>query len=99
MINAILTGIFNLIISLVNIILSPIDNLITSSLPSLSNAFDNINQIFTIVNNGVGFAISMSGLSDTALDLIVTYWVFVLTVPFTFSSIKLAIKWYNSLKV
>ena len=99
MINASLTGIFNVIIALVNIILAPIDLAIASALPELDQAFSSIGSMFDVVNSVVGFVISASGLSDVAIDLVIAYWVFALTVPFTFSSIKLAIKWYNNLKL
>lgn len=99
MINKILTGVFNIIINTTNLILAPIDAVITSSLPEISSGIDAIGDMFSIVNNGVAFALDMSGLSDTAITLIIAYFVFVLTVPLTFSSVKLALKWYNSLKI
>lgn len=99
MINAILTGIFNVIIVLVNIILAPIDLAIAAALPELDQAFSSIGSMFDVVNSVVGFVISASGLSDVAIDLVIAYWVFALTVPLTFNSIKLAIKWYNNLKI
>lgn len=99
MINKILTGIFNIVINITNSILAPIDAVIASSLPEISSGIDAIGEMFSIVNNGVAFALDMSGLSDTAITLIISYFVFVLTVPLTFSSVKLALKWYNSLKI
>ena len=99
MINAILTGIFNVIIALVNIILAPIDLAIAAALPELDQALSSIGSMFDVVNGVVGFVISASGLSDVAIDLVIAYWVFALTVPLTFNSIKLAIKWYNNLKI
>ena len=44
MINAILKGIFSLVVGLVNLLLSPIDSLISSALPSLQSAFNVIGQ-------------------------------------------------------
>ena len=99
MINANLTGIFNVIIALVNIILAPIDLAIAAALPELDQALSSIGSMFDVVNSVVGFVISASGLSDVAIDLVIAYWVFALTVPLTFNSIKLAIKWYNNLKI
>lgn len=99
MINKILTGVFNIVIGLTNSILAPIDAVINIYLPDLSKGIDAVGDMFSIVNNGVAFALDMSGLSDTAITLIISYFVFVLTVPLTFSSIKLALKWYNSLKI
>lgn len=98
MINALLMGIINLIISLVNVILSPIDNLILSILPDLSNALTSIGNFFNLISNGLGWAISASGLSSETLSLIVIYFTFKLTAPMLFYMIKLALSWYNRLK-
>ena len=98
MINAILSGIINLIISLVNVILLPFDNLIQTALPDLSNAFSSIGQFLNIATQSIGWCISLTGLSTTALSLIIAYYGFKLTAPFLFYMIKLALSWYNRLK-
>lgn len=98
MINAILTGIFKLIIGLVSLILSPIDNLISSLLPDLDNALTAVANFFNLVGQSIGWAISTLGLSSEALSLIVLYFTFKLTAPIAFYMIKLAIKWYDKLK-
>lgn len=98
MINAILTGIFNLIIGLVNVILTPIDSLIETALPSLDNAVNAIGSLFAVISNCLGWAISVSGLSSECIALIVTYYVFKLSTPMLFYLIKLALSWYNKLK-
>lgn len=99
MINAILTGIFELVIGLTSIILTPLDWAIQAALPGFNAWFVTIGVTFDVVYDVIGFVISASGLSDTAIDMVIAYWTFKLTVPFTFKSIKLALKWYNSLKV
>lgn len=99
MINAILTGIFNVVISLVSVILSPIDNLIVSYLPDLSNGLSAIGQLFSTIGTSIGWAISLIGISSECIALIVTYYVFKLTVPMLFYLIKLALAWYNKLKI
>lgn len=98
MINAILTGIFNLIIGLVDVILSPIDTLIETALPSLDGAINAIGSLFAVIANGLGWAISVTGLSNECIALIVTYYVFKLSTPMLFYLIKLALCWYNKLK-
>lgn len=98
MINAILTGIFKLIIGLVSIILTPIDALITSALPSLDNALTGVASFFTYIGSSIGWVISLTGLSPEALSLIVLYFTFKLTAPMLFYMIKLALSWYNKLK-
>ena len=98
MINAILKGIISLIIGLVSLILTPIDNLILSALPNLSNALTAIGNFLNLISNGIGWAVSLSGLSNEALSLIVMYFTFKLTTPMLFYMIKLALSWYHKLK-
>lgn len=98
MINALLTGIFKLIIGLVSIILSPIDLLITNALPSLDNALIAVANFFTYIGSSIGWVISLTGLSSETLSLIVLYFTFKLTAPMLFYMIKLALSWYNKLK-
>ena len=98
MINALLTGIFKLIIGLVSIILTPVDALITSALPSLDNALTAVANFFNYIGSSIGWVISLTGLSSETLSLIVLYFTFKLTAPMLFYMIKLAISWYNKLK-
>lgn len=98
MINKILTGIMKLIISLVSLLLAPIDLLIQNALPDLSNALNAIGNFLNIIRQGLGWAISVTGLSSECLSLIVLFFTFKLTVPLVVSTIKLAIKWYDKLK-
>lgn len=99
MINTILNGIFNLVIGLVNTILSPIDNIIISKIPVLDTAFNAIGSFLELCTSSIGWVLSCFGLSSSCISLIITYFVFKLSVPILFSTIKLAIKWYNSLKI
>lgn len=98
MINALLTGIFKLIIGLVSLILSPIDALITNALPSLDSALTAVASFFTYIGSSIGWVISLTGLSSETLSLIILYFTFKLTAPMLFYMIKLALSWYNKLK-
>lgn len=98
MINAILTGIINLIIGLVNIVLYPIDALILSALPDLSNALTAVGSFLNLISTSIGWVISLTGLSQETLSLIVVYFTFKLTAPMLFYMIKLALDWYEKLK-
>lgn len=99
MINAILTGIFNLVIGLVSIILSPIDLAISTALPDVAKWFDNINIFLNYVIGYIQWAISWTGLNSEVRSIIVLYFTFILTVPLIVSTVKLSIKWYDKLKV
>lgn len=93
-----LYGLINLIIGFISLILTPIDNLILSFLPDLSNAFTSIGSYLSLIGSSIGWAISLSGLSSSAISLIIMYYVFKLTAPISFYLIKLAVAWYNKLK-
>lgn len=98
MINAILKGIFKIIISLTTLLLSPIDSIITSSLPSLATGLDAVNSLLDYIISVIGFAVDMTGLSSIAISLIVLYFNFILVLPLGVYTVKLALKWYNMLK-
>lgn len=99
MINAILTGIFNLVIGLVNIILLPIETIISNYIPALDTAFSIVSLLFENLVNFIPWVISWTGLNPTIIGLIVSYFTFRLTVPFLVHTVKLAISWYDKLKV
>ncbi len=98
MINALLTGVFNVIIGLVSVILSPIDQVIQTALPDLASGISAIGKLFATIGTSIGWGISLIGISSECIALIVTYYVFKLTVPIAFSLIKSALAWYNKLK-
>lgn len=97
MINAILKGIFSLITDLVGVLLSPIDSIISSALPGLQSALNAIGQFLTLITSALGWVLSVFGLPNECLSLIVLYFTFKLTVPLTIYAIKLAVKWYHML--
>lgn len=99
MIKAIIKGIMSLIISLVSVILAPIDALISQFLPSLDNALSGFSSFLNMCGQYIGWVIDFTGLSSETISLIIAYFVFKLTVPLLVSTVKLAIKWYNALKV
>ncbi len=98
MINSLLTGIFKLIISLVNLLLLPIDNLIDTFLPDLSVALTSIGTFLQLCFSSIGWCISALGIPSLAISFIVMYFGIKLTAPLLFSTIKLAMSWYNRLK-
>lgn len=98
MINKLLMGIIKLIISLVSVLLTPIDLLIESLLPDLSSALTAVGNFFSLISQSIGWGISVLGLSNETLSLIVLYFTFKLTAPMGFYMIKLALSWYNRLK-
>lgn len=98
MINLSLNIILNILTTIVNIIMLPLDLIIISFLPDVSNSFDKISDLLDLILNGLAFAVSLSGLSNYAISLVILYIIFRLTVPFAVYGIKLLLKWYNYIK-
>lgn len=98
MIKAIISGIFKLIIGLVNLLLLPIDTLISKFLPSLADGLDKVSAFFNWAAGLIPWGISWFGFDDTVIALFVAYTTFELTVPLMVHTTKLAISWYNKLK-
>lgn len=99
MIKALISGIFKMIISLVSIILAPIDALIEQFLPGLDTALSYIANFFDYIGGVVPWVISYLGINEIVLNAIIDIIVFILTVPLMVHTIKLAVAWYNKLKV
>lgn len=99
MINAILKGIFSLILNLVSLLLYPINALITAAIPNLDKAFATIENVFNTMFNYVGWALDAAMINSETVSLIIATLTFRLTLPLAVNTIKLAIKWYDKLKV
>lgn len=99
MARAIVKGFLKVIISLTSVLLSPLDNLIATFIPGLNALFSSIAGFFNIISRSLGWVISLTGLSSTALSFIVIYFTFKLTAPIAAYMVKLAIKWYNAIKI
>lgn len=98
MINIIINGLLDLIIFLCNLILTPINSLIDTVLPDLSLMLDSVLLMFDKASIYLNWVISLSGLSTLAIQFIILYFTFKLTVPLTVHVVKFVVKWYNALK-
>lgn len=98
MINALLKGIFTLIIKLVNLLLLPIDSLIDSALPSVSTALGYVSGFFAFLSDFVVWIMSWFHLPVAFISFVVGYYTLKLTVPLLVQTVKLAISWYDKLK-
>ncbi len=97
MINAILGGLINLVIFLVNLLLTPIDMLINEYLPSVSTGLQYINDFFDYILSFIPWIISWFNIPTLFIELVIAYYVFKLTVPFIVHTVKLALAWYEKI--
>lgn len=99
MINSLINGIMDFIMQLIDIILKPLDLLIESLLPDISNVLSYISTFFSYIGNLIPWVVSYFGLNQDILSLISVYLTFKITAPIAVSTIKMAVKWYNALKI
>lgn len=98
MIGKLLLGVIKLISSLITLLLTPIDNLITSTMPGLADVLNSFGSFFNLIGNGIGWVISAFAIPTEILTLLISYWVFKLTVPLVAYTIKFILYWYDKLK-
>lgn len=98
MINSLIVGVFNLVISLVNVLLLPIDTLINSLLPDFANALNMVNAFLDFIISNVEWAVSWLGFNSTVITLFVAYTLFRVNGFLIVHTFKMAIKWFNSIK-
>lgn len=99
MINAILIGIFKVVTKLISVLLAPINLLITNSLPNFNNMLTIVGNFFSQVGTYTGYILDSFLISNEVVSFLILYWIFKLTFPFLVYSIKLIVKWYDTLKV
>lgn len=98
MINAILKGIFTLVIKLVSLLLLPIDTAINAALPGVASALNYVSNFFTYILQFVPWILSWFNLPSIFITFVVGYWTFKLTVPLAIHTVKLALAWYDKIK-
>lgn len=91
--------VLNFVVSIINILLSPIDLLISSLLPDISNLLDYVNDFITLLIQNIAWVVDSFCLPQPIIVIITDYLIFKLTFPYLLWFIKLAIKWYNNLKL
>lgn len=99
MINAILTGIFNLIISLFDAIVSPFVSAITTLFPSLVGYFNSITNFLTYAVTYVRSVLSLFCITDYMIVTIFNYFAIMYSIHIVSLGIKFAINIYNKFKL
>lgn len=99
MIDSIIQGILNFIISVSNTVLSPIDNYLLQNFPAVAQLISYVVTFFNYILDFVRWACSTIGLDYNLLSLIFGYLEFKITVSWLFSGIKRVIKIFRSFRL
>ena len=98
MVNAILRGIFNLVIGLVQNILRPIDLLLANSIPAISDLLTGFGNFLSYILGFIPWVLSWFHIPTFLLTFLVYYLIAKITVSQAVHVVKLAIAWYRALK-
>lgn len=99
MINAIVNGIFSLIINLFNTLLSPIISAITVLFPDINTYFSYINTFLNYSLTYVSTILDLFLIPRSALVLLFDYFIICYSIHLLSSSIKFGITIYNKFKL
>lgn len=99
MINAIIKGIFSLIMMLFNLIFSPLISAITSMFPALGNLFTYLSNFIVISLTYVRSILSLLLINDTMIITLFDYFIILYTIYITVLIVKFAINIYNKFKL
>lgn len=97
MINAIINGFLKLITGLVDLLLHPIDMFIVNNLPSFSSAISSVVALFTLITQGIDWAIDSFCIPDYAITFMILTLGFRLYLRLNIAGVKLALNWYEKL--
>ena len=99
MINAIVNGLFTLIINLFDLLLSPIINAITALFPDVSIIFTHINSFLNYCVTYVSTVIDLFMIPRASLVLLFDYFIVCYSIYLLSISIKFGITIYNKFKL
>lgn len=99
MINAIIKGIFSLIMMMFNLIFTPLLNLISSIFPALGNLFTYLSNFIIMSLTYVRTVLSLLLINDNMIITLFDYFVVLYTIYITILVVKFAINIYNKFKL
>lgn len=99
MINALLNGIFKLIISLFNTITSPVVSAVTVLFPAVGTFFTYINNFLGYALSYVGLVIDLCFIPRPALIFLFDYFLICYSIYLLVISIRFVITIYNKFKI
>lgn len=99
MINAIIKGIFSLIMMMFNLLFSPLISFITSLFPALGNLFTYLSNFIVMSLTYVRSVLSLLLINDTMIITLFDYFIILYTIYLTILVVKFAINIYNKFKL
>lgn len=99
MINAIITGIFNLVSKFFDFLLSPIIFAITSLFPSLTDLFSHLSYFLSLCFTYVRSILALLLIDDTMITTLFDYFIILYSIYLIVLAVRFAINIYNKFKI
>lgn len=99
MINAIIKGIFSLVMMLFNMLFSPLISVVTSLFPALGNLFTYLSNFIIMGLSYVRSILSLLLINDSMIVTLFDYFIVLYTIYLTIIVVKFAINIYNKFKL
>lgn len=90
-------GLLDFFISIFTIITSPIQSIIDSYMPVFNEFAENIGPVFDMINDWIPFIRDLTFVPFWAWQILVSYFIFKVTVTLVVNIISLVIQWWSSL--
>lgn len=97
MFNALLKGIFNMVIGLVQTLLSPIDLLLANTLPAFNQVLVGFGNFLTYILRFIPWVLSWFHIPTFLLTFLVYYIIAKITISQAIHLVKLALAWWRTL--
>lgn len=97
MVNALLKGLLNFIISLISVVMAPLDTALNTLLPSFSDVLTLFGNFIDRILSIIPWALSWFHIPTALLSFVCLYLIAKITISVGVHEIKLALAWYRKL--
>lgn len=97
MINAILNGLLDFVISLISVLLAPIDLLITNNIPAFADILQSFGDFISTILGFIPWILSWFHIPGALIAFVCTYFIAKLTISIVVHEVKLTLAWYRKL--
>lgn len=99
MFNILLQGVVKFVSQVASALIQPIATMILNLFPSVSQPLSYVSGFLNYLKQFVPFAFSYLGLTAEVKAILISLATSLITIPIAVHVIKLAIRWYNALKI
>jgi hypothetical protein len=102
MISTIVLEIFHVVLTsifaIIKFLLLPIDLAIQATMPAISESLTAVGDLFTLIAQSLGWAISASGIPPVAISILASMYIYKIALPLGIWFFKLGFKWYRAIR-